>query len=627
MRASLRLGGVVLLLLSVSGCAAVQSRMNGPARNPEDPPPSRSSGWFGSKFWGRPTPTSAAATAVTPDVEPARPAAPETDIWPAPKSSGLSRLVPILGNRDRGQKTPTAGDVYPDLASLATPAATSQRDNDSQVKPVSGDATPEDATTRGPTARTKAANSAQGDDPVLLPSPIAVQVPVQRQVRTEPRGTVALEVEPADLDDGDGATRGTSPRNLAVNPTLEHPEIGQPTPVEPARKRPRREDYLIATAASVADATATGSEPAQPSTSSPQPAGSAVSQQPKPPTPKPSATAPSTTPSTGPPPPPLGPSTPSTGPPPPPLGPATSPPPAMNSAPVPPTPPVPSLPAQAPAPATVTPPVPVSPPVPVPAPEPPPTAEPGPKPASSTPEPEPPATDAPAPASVPAGQGLAASPAPAPAPTASGQGSQALAQAAPSPQASVRPAGKPAKPAHKSCWLLDWVHSWHKPAKQPPQPDCQLPPVTFPTTYQTCMPGPGPAGQMLAGSVHPAPQSSQASAPHSCSCTTKTPKAQCFSWFHYGMASDFFAKVRGWRHACACHCRDSEFRLWWGNCKRCASKCTGPHTPTASPQASSSPVWPQSQSGMGSWSPVPGNLAEGNQVLERIASQGLDKTP
>ncbi len=602
MRPSRRLGGVVLLLLSVSGCAAVQSRMNGPARNPEDPPPSRSSGWFGSKLSARPTPTSAssaAATAVTPDVETARPTAPETDIWPVPRSSGLTRLLPILGNRDQGGKTATVGDVYPTLASLPAPAATLQGNNDSQVKPASG------------------------NDPELLPSPTAVQVPVKRHDRPETRGAVALEVAPRDLDEGDEATRGTSPRDPAVSAILELPDIGQPARGEPALKRPRREDYLIATAASAAEATTTGGDGlAQPSTSSPQPAQPAVGQQPT--TPKPPAAAPSTTPSAGPPPPPLGPTTPSagppprplgpttpsTGPPPPPLGPATSPPPATNPAPVSPMPPASSLPTPAVAPA----------PVPVPVPEPAPTAEPGPRPAPAAPEAELPV---PVPAPVPAGQGLAASPAPA----ASGQGSQDLAQASPSPQASLRSAGKPAQPPHKSCRLLDWIHSWHQPAPLPPPPNCQLPPVTFPTTYQTCMPWPRPTGPTLAGSVHPAPQSPQASPPHACSCTTKAPKAPCFSWFHYGMASDFFVKVRSWRHGCACRCHESEFRLWWGNCKRCASKCDGPAAPKASPQAGSSPVLPQSQSGLGSGNPVPSNLAEGDQALERIASQGLDKTP
>ncbi len=615
MRPSQRLGGVVLLLLlSASGCAGVQSRMNGSARNLEEAAPSRSSGWLGSRFWARPTPTSASAaagTAVTPDADTARPTAPEADIWPGLRSSGLSRLFPMLGNRDRGKRTASAGDVYPTLASLSTPAAATDGSNDRQVRPVSGDEAAKGASTRRQAARTKAASAAQGDVPELLPSrPIAVRVPVKLHDRPASRGAVALEVEPADLNEGEEATRGTSPRDLAVSSTPELPETRQPALGEPARNRPRREAYLIATAASAADLTTTGGdEPAQPSTSSPRPAPAAASRQPKPRTPKPPTTAPSTTPSTGPPPPLLAPRTPSAGPPPPPLGPATSPSPATHSAPVPPTAPTPFLPAPIP--------------IPIPVPEPVPTAEPGPNPVPSTLAPAS-ETAVPAPARVPAGQGLATAPYPAPA--ASGQGRLALAQAWPSPQASVRSAGKPVKPPHKSCWLLAWIHSLHQPA---PPPKCQLPPVMFPTTYQTCMPWPRPTGQTVAGSVQPAPQSPQASAPPPCTCTAKAPKASCFSWFHYGMASDFFAKVRSWRHGCACHCHDSEFRLWRGTCKRCASKCGGPAAPTAtaSPQAGSSPVLPCSQSGLGSWSPVPRDLAERDQVLERIASQGLDKAP
>ena len=506
MRPSQRLGGVVLLLLlSASGCAGVQSRTNGSARNPEEAAPSRSASWFGSRFWARPTPTSASAaagTGVTPDADTARPTAPETDIWPGPRSSGLSRRFPMLGNRDRGKGTASDGDVYPTLASLSTPAAAPDGSNDRQVRPGSGDEVAKGASARQQAARAKAASTAQRDVPELLPSPIAVRVPVKLHDRPESRGAVALEVEPADLNEGEEATRGTSPRDLVVSSTPELPETRQPALSKPARNRPRREAYLIATAASAADLTTTGGdEPAQPSTSSPQPAPSAVSQQPKPTTPKPPTTAPSTTPSTGSPPPPLAPSTPSAGPPPPPLGPATSPSPARDSPPVPPTAPTPSLPA----------------PVPVPVPEPVPTAEPGPKPVPSTLEPASP-TAVPAPVPVPAGQGLATAPSPAPA--ASGQGSLGLAQASPSPQASVRSAGKPVKPPHKSCWLLAWIHSLHQPA---PPPKCQLPSVMFPTTYQTCVPGPRPTGQTVAGCVQPAPQSPQASTPPPAPAPAPTP--------------------------------------------------------------------------------------------------------
>ena len=174
MRPSQRLGGVVLLLLlSASGCG-------GPVadewvrENPEEAAPSRSSGWFGSRFSARPTPTSASAaagTAVTPDADTARPTTPETGIWPGPRSSGLSRLFPMLGNRDRGKGTASAGDVYPTLASLSTPAAAPDGSNDRQVRPVSGDEAAKGASTRLQAARTKAPSTAQRDVPAFCPAP------------------------------------------------------------------------------------------------------------------------------------------------------------------------------------------------------------------------------------------------------------------------------------------------------------------------------------------------------------------------------------------------------------------------------------------------------------------------
>ena len=515
MRPSRRLGGVVLLLLlSASGCAGVQSRMNRSARNPEEAAPSRSSGWFGSRFWARPTPTSGSAaggTAVTPDADTARPTAPETDIWPGPRSSGLSRLFPMLGNRDRGKRTPSVGDVYPTLASLSTPAAAPDGSNDRQVRPVSGDEAAKGASTRQQAARTKAASTAQGDVPKILPSPIAVRVPVKLHDRPESRGAVALEVEPADLNEGDEATRGTSPRDLTVSSILDLPELAQPAPGAPARNRPRREAYLIATAASAADLTTTGGdEPAQPSTSSPQPAPSAVSQQPKRRTPKPPTTAPSTTPATGPPPPPLAPRTPSAGQPPPPLGPATSPSPATRSAPVPPTAPTPSLP------------------IPVPVPYPSPCRPPNRAPSQCLP---PSNLRLRRPCQLRHGFPRARVlllPRTRLRLAASGLGSLALAQAWPSPQASVRSAGKPAKPPHKSCWLLAWIHSLHQPA---PPPKCQLPPVMFPTTYQTCVPGPRPTGQTMAGCVQPTPQSPQAFTPLPCTSPQRRRKRRASHGF------------------------------------------------------------------------------------------------
>ena len=81
---------------------------------------SGSPGWFKSRWWSRPTPTSASASGATaetpaaagPEVNTARRTTPETDIWPEPRTtSRLSRLFPLLGHRDSG-KNVIPGDVY-----------------------------------------------------------------------------------------------------------------------------------------------------------------------------------------------------------------------------------------------------------------------------------------------------------------------------------------------------------------------------------------------------------------------------------------------------------------------------------------------------------------------------------
>lgn len=145
-----RLGGAVLLLLSTSGCAAVQSRFNDPARNPEQAAPARSSGWFGSRLWSRAAPTPASASspaskAEAPEPEADRPTTPETEIWPGPQSSGRSRLLPMLGNRDRTKKPAPSDDFYPTLSSASAPTAMPAGATDRQVRPARDDEAPADA--------------------------------------------------------------------------------------------------------------------------------------------------------------------------------------------------------------------------------------------------------------------------------------------------------------------------------------------------------------------------------------------------------------------------------------------------------------------------------------------------
>ncbi len=590
MRPSRRLGGVVLIMLSTSGCAAVQSRYNETRRNPEPPTSGRSSGWFGSRFWSRPSAASAnsaSGTEAAPEPETTRPTTPETDIWTGQRSSGLSRLLPLLGNSDRSRKA-VPDDYYPKLSSLSRPAAVPSGNSDRQVRTVSDDEPSAVALSGQPQAPASNPAADMGGVTELLPTPVTARAAVKPHNRPEARGTIALEVEPADLDKSEQAAPKPRWKDLMAGSADAAPELQQPTVGSQRRSPARRESYVIATAAS--SPTSGGDDPAQPTPSSPQPVLSALTQQPKPSVPKPPAAAPSTAPATGQPPPPVAPSRPSLGPPPPPLEstPSTAPP--AESAPVPSTPPPPSAPAPKPPVATPAP-------VPVPAPEPVPSAEPGPKPVRPGAEPSLPSEAVPPSMPVPTGQAQSSVATPTGVAGSSSQFMPNSAQTWPSPQASAPSAGPASKP-HKTCWLLDWFHSLHQPS---PQARCQLPPATFPTTYQTCMPGPrptcqtatqpvqpssrptcqsvtspvqplpGPTCQTATRPVRPSPQSLQACAPVPCSCAAKAAKASCFSWFHYGMASDFFAKVRSWRHGCSCRCHDSEFRFWRGDCKRCAN--------------------------------------------------------
>ncbi len=100
------------------------------------------------------------------------------------------------------------------------------------------------------------------------------------------------------------------------------------------------------------------------------------------------------------------------------------------------------------------------------------------------------------------------------------------------------------------------------------------------------------------------------------------------------MVSEFFHKVMGAGHGCACPCHSSPLKILKKGCGPCSGpagsgKCGGIAYPWASPQAS--PPSPQSQTqapataAVASGSAEPRDVAETRQILERIAAQGLDK--
>ena len=267
MRPSQRLGGVVLLLLSTSGCAGIQSRMMGPRKTRRKPPrvaPRAGSDRDSGRGQRQPRPARRRYRGDT-----------RRRYGPTHRARGrhlarttILRAFATLSDARESGSWQENGLGRRCLPHPRVPFHTSRgRDesNDRQVRPVSGDEAAKGASTRRQAARTKAASTAQGNVPALLPSPIAVRVPVKLHDRPASRGAVALEVEPADQNEGDGqpgepareTSRSARRRNFLRPGSLRW---------EPARNRRRQEAYLIATAASAADLTTTGgtSRPSRP---------------------------------------------------------------------------------------------------------------------------------------------------------------------------------------------------------------------------------------------------------------------------------------------------------------------------------------------------------------------------
>ncbi len=668
MRPSRRLGVVTMLLLCVSGCAGVQSRLRWPTTNTDSAAQNRTApaGWFSSRFQPRteqtqaqtqtqipaadadaaPTPTSASTPSDPPAAPSAgntRPSNPETEIWPVPRSTGLSRFLPILGSREQGPKGPSQPDRYPSYASLTAPYHPPDDAIDRLIRRVGGEpADPQEPETKPAALQMAATAPADAQMPSARPGPAAQ--PAKLYNLPETRGDVALQVAPAEHDEPQPVSPRPTTRDETVTDLLRDPLMGEAPPAGADPALPRREPYLIPAAAESTQQT----KPAAPA--------------PQPPAPGP--------PAAGPPPPPLGPTTPGASPPPPPLAPEASPAPrpAPNAGPVPPTPGTPSqpAPATAPAPARTTAPAPAQAPAPVPvpapepvpapatppspaappaqpvAPEPAPTAEPGPRPSPAAPEQGPSENIAPAPEVVPVPTSQSQPAALAPAGVASAQAqpqgqAHARIPAAPSSQAGTALASSQAASgttARHRWSLRAWLHSLHQPAQ--PQPQCQLPAVMFPPTYQACMASAQTNCPPQGSGVRPAPQSvpQAGAAPPCTTCAAGRGKEGRLSWCHYGMLSDFFEQMRIWRHGCACPCHNEGYRFWRGNCKKCTSKQDAPAgstPPSASPQSSPGPnaptAAPQAPLASGSRGSEAGELAEGSQVLERIAAQGLDKAP
>ena len=138
----------------------------------------------------------------------------------------------------------------------------------------------------------------------------------------------------------------------------------------------------------------------------------------------------------------------------------------------------------------------------------------------------------------------------------------------------------------------------------------------FPTTYQMCKPAQKASCPPAAVTVQPTLQQPAQQ------CQTK----KCFSWIGKGPVSCLVKKIKNLGNGCRCHCHccpgQSPRPACGGSCG--TVKC-GTETIAPSPQASG--VSPQAQARTGLLSSEPSNVAQGGEVLERLATQGLDKSP
>jgi hypothetical protein len=316
---------------------------------------------------------------------------------------------------------------------------------------------------------------------------------------------------------------------------------------------------------------------------------------------------------------------------------------------VPPPPPV--RPTTRPAPTTAPPPAPpvsTTPPAPAP-----PAAEPAQPEADAPPPAQPeaptPSEPTPSPAQAPAAEAEAAEEPPAaavaPAPPAQPASSQAYAPAvAAAPQAGS-PQSPPVVAAHQPNGHRSWFLKWLRPAPHEhghpsrpavyatPQSPAQLPPVLVPTSYHTIA-SKAPSGQFGASPtlkqafVMPSPQS-PTPAVHA--------KEPCFLVARLQMRLEQF---RRWKHEHICKNIQSFKEGLAG--KHCCQSCGGapivsfPAATRPSPQGRPAPIAAQPQAQAAPQPPPsaqvglraePGHVAEGGQLVQAVAAQGLDEAP
>ncbi|WP_165225061.1 hypothetical protein [Aquisphaera insulae] len=665
---------LLLIALSGPGCTGMQSRLAWRSKGQDEP----RIGQRTSLFRHMPDPVDAAGAMATDATPRSSEAAPEalahgnrdSEVWPSPSRQGrLSRWFPQLSSRNSARTSVETADPYGRFASPLAAAAIG-RGRDSDVRTTGGD---------DPDSRDVPSGSGLvlGDPEPLsgTTAPRSAVPPRPRPMPHElprPAGDVALEVRPGDLPATDGPALVETP-----------PELSPANNDEAIRRaddrQPRLEEHLQTVSISEVATEAPGPALAMPAI----PAGGTTER----PLASPSATPPldasapteksGSVPVAAPSlqPPPLTPR--GDSPPPIPAPPSVTPP--TTPTPKPPTTTTPKPPAPAPAQSGQKPTAPPS--------EPKPSAEPGPKPITpgqeaTTPTAPAPAVPTPAPAAPNASEAAAdvAPPLPAiqvPAAT-TGQATEpagpqaaispsnqsrsmpypttwrspAASAQAPSPQtrptASAQSAS--AKPAGHGHSFLSWLHDLKHPKgthaaapRSSPQsvaeasPSPQLPAIVLPTSYGKALnaPCPRPATTVLASpqSPPPAPVAKTPSAsPQSAVATSGHHEKAHLSWLHWGILSETVHKMKGkLGDGCSCSCHSTHGPLPGKGCTPCSgpagsSKCRGIAYPWASPQGSIRPASPQAAT-VGSGSPQASRVPKAGELVDRIASKGLDETP
>ena len=603
------IGTITLLLAGATGCAGVHPRAAWSAAPSAD---SRAAGgWLLSRWWRQPAPTSVTTPTPNPALDRSwrsKPGRPELDIWPERVSRrsgiGLTGQASFRGGNSTATKEGPVSQASP---------------TDRSVQPVSAR---EEAMGRDRPRSVVLERERQGEERI----PSEVSLPEDYREHSKPDGVVALQVAPADLP-WESPLRGPDPQSSSEGVSNGESAAARPGRSETAnRSRTETGVYPLfppeleaSSLVALLDAPASGAArqaPQQDESRGDHAASAAAAAPGASPAPPPRTAGPGPSPDGAPSP--SGPEQLRRLSAPPPLGEEAPPPPAEDSA---------RINGEASDDASRAPSDLEQPSESKPHAE---TDASQPAPASGTlpglrfaPPPVQPIS-ATASAAPPSGQGSVAE-------AAGARWSRAAGSTLASPQSGA-PRGRGGAGKTAGRWsLLGWLHRYRTSL---PEPQPQLPPPLFPTTYNVASPRAADVvPPRVVGVIHPAPQG-----PIAASRVPPRTHAGCTHGSHPGLFTSLLRRLASWTHCGCCHCQ--AVRPACCGCAACGHRCPSvvpvpaaaaqsprifPQPPSVGvsiPMAPPSPSLPE----LGfSVSAEPRDLAERRQVLDRIAAHGLGK--